>query len=431
MLRSILIVLLWLLSLVALFWTFNLKDPHLLPIRAQESLGLAIFCLLLAALHLLQRRRLPRLLGSSALVFCVLLIGLAEYRLHGQKAQVRDARIEAPEQLGAHLVVGYTSLDTLRPLVAQGLVGGVFVTRRNLRGHDLAALQADIRALQALRAQAGLPALLIAADQEGGLVAHLSPPLEKRPPLSSLTAADDATLEQQAEAYGRAQGSELAALGVNLNFSPVVDLKQARAPNRLDFHSRISQRAISADPQHTLQVARGYVRGLQSQGVHATLKHFPGFAGVAGDTHHFSAHLQTPLADLQARDWLPFREVAGQTQALIMLGHVVLDAVDREHLVSASEKVVQGVIRDDWGHQGVLVTDDLSMAAAYNRGLCEVGVSSLNAGVDLLLVSYDHEKVFPLLDCLRRARADGTLDLQRLDTSRQRLARLFDAAGSE
>jgi len=107
-----------------------------------------------------------------------------------------------------------------------------------------------------------------------------------------------------------------------------------------------------------------------------------------------------------------------------MLGHVVLDELDAEHLVSNSPALVQGVIREQWQHQGVLITDDLTMAAAYNRGLCEVGVGALNAGVDLLLVSYDHEKIYPLLDCLDRARADGRLDLDRLQQSRARLDRL-------
>lgn len=424
MLRFTLLTLLWLLSLIAVFCTLNLKDPHLLPFRALESWVLLGCCLLLAGLHLLQRRKPTRLLGVGALLGCMLLVAYGEYRLQTQKTLVQEARIKAPQQLGAHLIVGYRQLEELRPLVSQGLVGGVFITRRNIRGRELAALQADIRELQALRQSAGLPALLIAADQEGGMVAHLSPPLQKRPALASLEAADDSILEQLAQDYGRDQGAELAALGVNLNFSPVVDLRQTHANNRLDFHSRISQRAISDDPQRTLLVARGYVRGLASQGVHATLKHFPGFAGVVGDTHHFSAHLGTPLSTLRVRDWLPFREVAGQSQALMMLGHVVLDELDPEQLVSTSQKLVQGVIRGEWQHQGVLITDDLSMAAAYNRGLCSVGVDALNAGVDLLLVSYDHEKIYPLLDCLDRARADGRIDLQRLLESRARLDRL-------
>src|SRR5690606_25350830 len=138
----------WLLSLIAVFWTFNLKDPHLLPFRALESWVLLACCLLLAALHLLQRGKPARLLGVGTLLGCILLVAFGEYRLHTQKALVQQARIEMPEQLGAHLIVGYRQLEELRPLVSQGLVGGVFVTRRNLRGRDLAALQAEIRELQ-------------------------------------------------------------------------------------------------------------------------------------------------------------------------------------------------------------------------------------------------------------------------------------------
>jgi beta-N-acetylhexosaminidase len=103
---------------------------------------------------------------------------------------------------------------------------------------------------------------------------------------------------------------------------------------------------------------------------------------------------------------------------------VVLSALDPTHPVSSSATVVQGVIRGDWGHQGVLITDDLTMAAAYNRGLCEVTIDALNAGVDLLLLAYDYEKFYPSMYCALQAAADGRIDLAELGRSDDRLAQL-------
>lgn len=414
----------WAAGFVLLAWALHLKDPHLLSVRPYETPALVSLCLLLA-LTFLRQRPLIRAAGLTLLLATSALALWKELDYRQQKIQLLSAQHPASAVLGSHLLVGYESLDELYNLARQGLIGGIFVTRRNLDGKSLQQLREDISELQRLRQEAGLAPLLVATDQEGGLVSHLSPPLQKRPALASLdsgTSEDD--IREQARRYGAAQGAELTELGINLNFSPVVDLKQQHEDNPLDFHSRINQRAISAAPQRTTMIASAYSQGLESQGVLPTLKHFPGFAGVTGDTHHFATSLQTPLAQLERRDWLPFRQVSASSHALIMLGHVVLSELDPDNLVSSSAKVIQGVLRQSWQHQGVLITDDLSMAAAYNRGLCNVAVKGLNAGVDLLLVSYDHEKVYPLLDCLSRAWQHGELDQAQLQQSAQRLGAL-------
>jgi beta-N-acetylhexosaminidase len=418
----------WLLSPVVLFWIYHLKDPHLLPIRAYESAILIGLCLSLAVAFRFAVRPPLRVMGIGVMLAGAVLVTLAELHFQWQKRELRAGEVRAATEVGRHLLVGYVSIEELKPLVSRGLVGGIFVTRRNLVGKTAAQLREEIAELQQLRIGAGLPPLWVATDQEGGLVSHLSPPLPRRPGLATLLKdqPDADTLRERAERYGAEQGKELAELGVNLNFSPVVDLRSKREASTLDFHSRIDQRAISADPHETAAVALAYSRGLARHGVLSTLKHFPGFADVAGDTHHFSATLETPRAQLEQRDWLPFRQVATQSHALIMLGHVVLETLDPDELVSSSGKVVQGLIRGEWQHQGVLITDDLSMAAAYNRGLCEVAIKGLNAGVDLLLVSYDHEKVYPLLGCLSRALETGELDHENLQQSQQRLINLRD-----
>jgi beta-N-acetylhexosaminidase len=98
-----------------------------------------------------------------------------------------------------------------------------------------------------------------------------------------------------------------------------------------------------------------------------------------------------------------------------MLGHVILAELDAEFPASFSRKIVQQVIRDEWGYQGLLVTDDLTMGAAYNHGLCDVTVRSLNAGVDLLLIAFDHDKYFDAMHCALQAAQRGALDLPKLE----------------
>ncbi len=426
--RTSLAALQWFIAFALFTLAWNLKDPHLLPYRQFETMALLIFGGLGIALAIRRMRGISRTLCLSILVAAMTLSLLGEFTCRYRKQAVLHAGLPAAPLLGQHFVVGYDSLDrqALRLLAGKGLVGGIFITQRNAAGRSAEELRQEIRELQALRQTAGLPPLIVATDQEGGVVSRLSPPLSRLPALATLTTGSGigADLEARAEAYGKQQGEELAALGVTVNFSPVVDLKPLHADHLLDFHSLIGRRAISSDPAMTARVAQAYGRGLEAQGVRPTLKHFPGLGGVADDTHHFSAVLDTSIAVLNARDWVPFKQVAAHSNALVMLGHVILTKVDSENPVSFSRPVVQTILRGAWKYEGVLITDDLTMGAAYKHGMCNATVKALNAGVDLLLISYDYEKYYEVIYCAARAYEQGGFDLAMLERSRRRIARL-------
>ncbi|MDP5240543.1 glycoside hydrolase family 3 N-terminal domain-containing protein [Uliginosibacterium sp. 31-16] len=395
-----------LLAATALFWATHLRDPHLLPIRAWEAALLGSIALTGLGLSLwLARQRRWQALFALIWVIVIGLTTFAElaFRLDRHAVLTAEGADAANfSRLGRHLVIGYERPEQIRELVRRGFVAGIFVTRRNVEGKDFAQLRAEIADLQALSREAGLPPLLVTTDQEGGPVSRLSPPLPRQPALAHLlepgVALEEA--ERRAEAYGAEQGKALASLGVTVNFSPVVDLKPAQAPDALDFHTRIATRAISANPASVTRVALAYSRGLLAQGVRPTLKHFPGLGSVTGDTHHFSASLDLPRSELEARDWRPFREVLAQTPALLMVGHVVVRDIDPAHPATLSPAVIGGVIRNGWQHRGPLITDDMTMGAVFNRGLCDSSHRALAAGMDYLLVSYDWEHIFPLLRCL-------------------------------
>ena len=412
------------LTLAALAW--HLKHPLLFRLRGWETALLVGACLGAGAFALARPaagrwRRLNRyLLGAAFLVVA----GLAIQRELAFAHQRADVLAASPDLLtvGGHFIVGFTDFAAVVPLAERGLIGGLYLTRRNLQGTSLAEVTAAIARLQALRAEAGLPPLLVAADQEGGEVSHLSPWLTAMPPLASLAGPEPAAvIAGRAREYGRQQGTELAALGVNLNFGPVVDLRPADSfPG--DRLTRITRRAIAADPALVTTVARGYAAGLAEAGVGATLKHFPGLGRVRADTHFTGASL--PLAPEElAADWRPFRETGGQ--AAIMVGHITLPAVDGEHAASHSRPVIQGLLRDRLGYDGLVVTDDLNMGAVYGRGIGRVAGEALAAGADLVLVSYDPDQVYRALHGAAAALARGDIAPETLAAGRRRIERFF------
>lgn len=418
---------------VCVLAAYYLPDPHLLPLRVWVTLGL----LLLSTLSLVAALRHwshHKVLAATNTALWLTVFGLTvaaasadfRYRQLLLNAAERDPALMS--RLGTHLVIGYDQPEEIHELIQRGLIGGVFVTHRNAAGKSLRQLHDELALLQNLRRQAGRPPLIIATDQEGGPVSRLSPPLPQQPALSSVLSADLSTQEIAAAAarYGAEQGRALAALGVNVNFGPVVDLKPGHAPGRLDLHTRIAERAIADDPEQVALVAQAYSRELLAHGVTPTLKHFPGLGSVRDDTHHFNAHLGASVQDLSTRDWRPFQRVLDQIPAMMMVGHVVLDALDDANPASVSSAVLNGLLRQKWRFNGILISDDMSMAPIYNRGLCRSAIESLNGGMDLLLIAYDWKKYYMMMDCLRHAKESGAL--RSLEQSRERL-RQFGTRG--
>jgi beta-N-acetylhexosaminidase len=426
-LRRIGLILLWLAAPLVAFAAANKNDPYLLVLRGAGNIALVVASI--AIIIVLLRRGGWRSKAGKLLVtlWCVppLLMSAAHLKFELRKHDVLATSANEARQLGPHFMVGYSSFPEVARLAEQGLIGGVYVTRHNIRGRTVEALRAEIAALQDKRRIAGLPPLVVAADQEGGIVGHLAPPLTKMPALATL--AGLAPDEQQAKAteFGRIHGRELAGLGVNLNLAPVLDLKPPMRRNRLDFHTLIGQRAIATDPVVVGAIASAYVRGLEESGVGATLKHFPGIGRVRTDTHHFSANLDTPVRELEATDWLPFREVLSHSRSALMVGHVTLTAVDADRAASHSKRVVEGVIRESWGYQGVVMTDDLVMGAIYQHDVCKAVVEAINAGVDLLLVAYDGAQFYRIFACALDGSRQGKLDTAMLRASEARLEKGF------
>jgi beta-N-acetylhexosaminidase len=417
----------WFTGLALVFAAANKNDPYLTWLRGAGDAVVIVASLVVVTLMI--RRGVWRGGGWPARLLLLLWLlppvamQCAETSFDVRKWRVLNIDAARANMLGRHFVVGYASFDEVARLADMGLISGVYITKHNVAGAGgtAAALRSEIAALQARRHAAGLPPLTVAADQEGGIVAHLAPPLTALPALSSLAELPNDLRAGKAEAFGRMHGRELAALGVTQNFAPVLDLLPDIKRNPFDFHTLIGQRAIASDPAVVSAVALAYVRGLEASGVAATVKHFPGLGRLRTDTHHFRAALDTPRDVLEASDWRPFRNVLAGTNAQLMIGHVNLTAIDPDRPASHSKAVVDGLIRKQWNYQGVIITDDLVMGAIYGHDVCTAVVEALNAGVDSLLVADDGAQFYRIFACASGAAAAGKLDLATLRESEARL----------
>ncbi len=418
----------WLITIILLICAFNLKTPYLFSIRDYLTVGIILFCFI-QGLSLVKHLKLASYFPKSKKIFLMLLIIIFvatifnEAKFQWHKYYVLHADVHNLQQLGKHIIVGYETFDELSLLISKGGVNGVFMTKKNILNKTYLQIKTEIAQMQIISMNNGQTKLMIATDQEGGIVSRFSPPLTKLPSLAKIVHDKEIMAAKiEARKYGEIHGKELSAIGINVNLSPVVDLKNNNKDNPLDFHSYINKRAISKDTTIVSEVALAYSLGLEKYAVIPTLKHFPGMGRVVDDTHHFESKVTVNKKILNETDWLPFKFILKKSNSFMMLAHVILSKLDSVP-VSYSKKIIQTLIRQDWHYEGVLITDDLVMSSIYEgqHGLCNASIMALNAGVDLLLISYDDEKYYDVMYCLLKAQGENKLDLTMLLDSELRI----------
>jgi beta-N-acetylhexosaminidase len=286
-------------------------------------------------------------------------------------------------------VAGRSLLPEDRDVLEHPLVGGVILFTRNYESPaQLAALVAEIRALRR-------PPLLVAADHEGGRVQRFRPGFTLLPPMRRIGREfemDRAAGRSLARDAGWLIGSELRAVGIDLAFSPVVDLEYG-------VSEVIGDRAFHADPEAVSDLALSLMAGMREAGMAATAKHFPGHGAVVLDSHVALPVDRREYVDLD-REITPYRRLIANGLASIMTAHVVFEAVDPLP-ASLSRRWVSGILRGELGFQGAVFTDDLSMAgAAAFGGVVERARLALAAGADMLPVCNSRAAVHEVLDGL-------------------------------
>jgi beta-N-acetylhexosaminidase len=261
-----------------------------------------------------------------------------------------------------------------RRLAAMG-VGGVILFGRNLVDPPQ-----TIELLRRIGTVLPHPPLF-AIDQEGGRVSRLEPWIGPTPPAVRWCRAGVHALTD----YGIATGDLLAGLGFNLDFAPVVDLSPPEAANG------IGDRSFSLDPAETVEAARAFMNGLQSTGIAACLKHFPGLGDTAVDSHVELPHVSRSERELDEIDLEPYRRLAGRA-ACVMVGHGHYPALHGDTPLpgSCSAEIVQGWLRGRIGFDGLAVSDDMEMGAVAPRDTdAQAAFEAMSAGLDLLLYCHD------------------------------------------
>ena len=321
------------------------------------------------------------------------------------------SRRDVRRHVGHLLFAGFAGPDVpveLRALAREFDLGGAVLFARNVEAPEqVAGLAHGLRLLGV-----EYPAW-VGVDQEGGRVARLRDPFTRWPPMAALGRADDPGL---ASRFARALARELAAVGITLDFAPVLDV------HTNPLNPVIGDRAIADDASRVARLGRAIVEGLQAEGIAACGKHFPGHGDTSVDSHHELPRVDHDLARLRAVELEPFRAAIAAGVASIMTAHVLVPALDGARPATLSRAIVDGLLRTELGYDGLVFTDDLDMKAATGRrGIGEAAVDAVAAGCDAVLIcGVDHDRQVEALEALIRAVEAGTLPTARVESAWRR-----------
>jgi beta-N-acetylhexosaminidase len=337
--------------------------------------------------------------------------------------------------IGQLLWIGFESpsMDAdLERRLGAGEAGAVILFRRNLVETGPAqggAAQIDAAALVALNrslhaaADASGERLLISVDQEGGRVQRIGAPATRWPPMHRLAGVADARAEDLARRMGAVMGRELAALGFDIDFAPVLDVHTNPA------NPVIGDRAFATEPEAAARRALAFAAGLAEAGVLACGKHFPGHGDTDQDSHMVLPCLRHGLDRLRQVELAPFARAAAAGVPMIMTAHVVFEALDPDIPATLSRRALGDVLRGELAYRGLVVSDDLDMKAiADTIGVAEAAVRAVEAGCDALLLCQDRAHQDAAFEALVRAAEKSPALRARIGQAAAAVRRLKQAA---
>jgi len=320
------------------------------------------------------------------------------------------------QKLGQMVIVefyGSTLNNDLIRMVQANQISGVLIENKNGNAQTRGQLIALTKGMQG---QAHMP-LFVTTDYEGGIVNELRQITGERPSNADIGASNNL---QSAYNAGYGAASDLVALGLNVNFMPIVDI--LTNPN----NPGLPRRSLGNNPTLVTNMGRSYLKGLSDGGIVSCLKHFPGLGSANLDPHLSLPYMNRSLATLKAVDLVPYRVMISEgIVPMVMVTHILNPQLDPKLPTSLSPNVVTNLLRNDLNFKGVIISDTLWMGGISNTySLAQAAVMAVKAGTDLLLGPRGLAETQTMLYGLKQAVLNGTLTQSQIDASVERILAL-------
>ncbi|BDA09432.1 glycoside hydrolase family 3 [Megamonas funiformis] len=316
------------------------------------------------------------------------------------------------EKLGQMVMIGIQGTkvdDDSLYMLNQYHMGGVILFDRNMESlEQVKQLTSDLQA----QSNEKVP-LFIGIDEEGGDVVRMAEKLTPPPSQKEIGATGDI---EQAKTWAIKTAKSLKDMGINVNFAPVADVGSN------------DKRSYSTDTNTVIDFVRAATKGYQQENIIYSLKHFPGIGKGKVDSHVDSSNIDVVKEVLMTEDILPFKTIIDENEPndyFILVSHLKYPALDEEYPASLSSKIMTDLLRNELGYKGIIITDDMEMGAVANHNdFRSIGVKSIKAGADIVLVCHEYEHQQEVYLGLLDAVNSGEISQERIDGSVKRIIKV-------
>jgi beta-N-acetylhexosaminidase len=330
-----------------------------------------------------------------------------------QSTSRKVSQLSLEEAVGQMFVVGVGGTEPdyyIEKMLRARNIGGIILHDYNMQSKE--QTQAMVSELQKLSIKTSrcIP-LIVAVDQEGGRVSS-APWVTYHPPAAAVgQSGDPARAQRIAEEIGR----QLDAVGVNTDLAPVVDT---------GFGAAIGDRSFGTDPHLVSKMGAAAVRGFEAAGIISTAKHFPNHGAAKVDSHTGLPVVDHDMQTVLSYDLPPFKQAVKAGVPTVMGGHLLYPAIDPERPASLSPKAIQ-LLRQEVGFEGVIITDDLAMEGAKQRGtVAQAAVKAVSAGADMLIISSPPQEQADAYAAVVRGVKQGRISQDQINDSVDRILKL-------
>ncbi|WP_026908685.1 beta-N-acetylhexosaminidase [Paucisalibacillus globulus] len=319
------------------------------------------------------------------------------------------------EKIGQMIIAGIegtTPTPETTNLIEDYKVGGIIFFSDNLTSYSQS--RNFVNGIKQINAANKIP-LFLSVDQEGGRVRRL-PGLEELPTNRDIGLKNDPQLSYR---IGKILAKELQAFGMNMNYSPVLDV------NSNPKNPVIGDRAFGDEAELVSKLGIQTMKGMEDENIIPVIKHFPGHGDTAVDSHLELPRIDKSLAELYDLELIPFINAINDGADVVMVAHILFEQLDTEYPSSMSRPIITGLLRDELGYDGVIVTDDMMMDAIKNHYEAgEAAVQSVKAGNDIILISKHYEDIVQSIEAIKAAVQAGEISEERINESVERIIAL-------
>lgn len=325
------------------------------------------------------------------------------------------SKMDLEEKIGQMIFAGVsgTTMDTgAQKLINQLQVGGIIFYKNNFENP-----KQTVELVNQIKAEnSSNTPLFLGVDQEGGRVIRLPGALTNFPPNKQIGEVNNSEFSYK---IGRLLGYELKEFGLNLDFAPVLDINSN--PN----NPVIGDRSFGNNLEIVSKLGIETMKGIQSQKVIPTIKHFPGHGDTSVDSHLELPIVNKTLKELMKLELIPFKGAIDEGAEVVMVAHILIPELDKNNPASMSKVVMTDVLRRQLSFTGVIITDDMTMGAIVEHfDIGKAAVESVKAGSDIILVGHGYDNVDKIQSALKSAIEKGEISQQRINESVERIIKL-------